>query len=101
MALSKKTSITIAAIIVVLGVAVYYLWIRQPEVPNITVSGGPAGIAQSTFLTLAAQLEPIAFDTSILSDPRFVELVDIKTVIVDEASGRADPFATLPGVAAE
>lgn len=102
MALSKKTSVTVAIVVVVLGVGAYFLWMRQPADPNITIAdAGAASVAQATFLTLAARLEPVAFDARILTDARFLSLVDIKTAIVPEESGRKDPFAPLPGVAAE
>lgn len=99
MALSKNTTILIASGIVVLGLAAYFLWMRPADNATITVeSTGPAGEAQASFLTLAAQLESVGFDAGILMDPRFVSLIDIKTVIIPEASGRNDPFAPLPGV---
>lgn len=102
MALSKKKTIIIAAAIVVLGVVAYFLWLRPTTDENISIVGyGPTGEAQATFLTLAAQLQPIAFNASVLEDPRFMALVDIKTVIVPEASGRTDPFAPLAGVREE
>ncbi len=99
MALSKKKTIIIAASIVVLGVVVYFLWLRPAPVDNVSINSfGPTGQAQATFLTLAAQLQPIAFNASVLEDPRFLSLVDIKTAILPEASGRTDPFAPLAGV---
>lgn len=102
MALSKKKSITIAAAVVVLGLVAYFVWLRPQPVDNVSVAGfGPASEAQATFLTLAAQLQPIAFDASVLSDPRFLSLVDIKTAVLPETSGRSDPFAPLPGVSAQ
>lgn len=102
MALSKKTSVTVAIAVVVLGVAAYFLWMRTPAEPNVTISGtGATSAAQATFLTLASRLEPVAFDASILEDSRFLSLVDIKTAILPEDSGRNDPFAPLPGVAAD
>lgn len=102
MALSKKKSIAIAAGIVVLGVVAYVVWLRPQPVDNVSIAGfGPASEAQSTFLTLAAQLQPIAFDASVLSDPRFLALVDIKTAILPETPGRTDPFAPLSGVSAD
>lgn len=99
MAISKNTTILIASGIVVLGLVAYFLWMRPATEDTITVGGtGAAGEAQATFLTLAAQLDPVGFDSAILQDPRFTTLVDIKTVIVPETSGRNDPFAPLPGV---
>ncbi len=101
MALSKNTSITIAAAIVVLGVIAYFLWMRPNAEDTITTSVGASSAAQATFLTLAAQLGSISFDVTVLRDPRFEALVDIKTVIQPEVEGRTDPFSPLPGVAAE
>lgn len=99
MALSKKKTIIIAAAIVVLGLVAYFVWLRPQPVENVSIdSFGPTGQAQATFLTLAAQLQPIAFDASVLTDPRFVSLIDIKTVIIPESTGRTDPFAPLAGV---
>jgi hypothetical protein len=51
-------------------------------------------------VNLVGTLDPIAFDTTIFSDPRFNALVDLKTAIVDEPIGRPDPFAPIPGVSA-
>lgn len=99
MALSKNTTISIAAGIVVLGVAAYFLWMRPDTQESVTVGAGPSSLAQATFLTLASQLGPISFNAEVLSDPRFTALVDIKTLIEPEADGRTDPFAPLPGVA--
>lgn len=101
MALSKNTSITIAAAIVVLGVIAYFLWMRPDPEDTITTSLGASSAAQATFLTLAAQLDSISFDVSVLRDSRFESRVDIQTVIQPEVEGRTDPFAPLPGVATE
>ncbi len=96
----KNTKVYIALAIVVLGAVGYFVWMRAPVTPDIAiVNEGPSSEAQAAFLTLAAQLEPVGFDASILSDPRFVALVDIKTAILPEAGGRPDPFAPLPGIA--
>lgn len=102
MALTKKKTIMIAGAVVVLGLVAYFVWLRPQPQENVSIVGyGPTGQAQATFLTLAAQLQPIAFDASVLADPRFMALVDIKTVIVPEATGRTDPFAPLSGVKSE
>lgn len=102
MALSKKKSIMLAAGIVILGVVAYVVWLRPQPVENVSIDGlGPANEAQATFLTLAAQLQPIVFDASVLSDPRFLALIDIKTAILPETPGRTDPFGPLSGVRAD
>lgn len=98
----SRTTITYIAIgIVVLGIIAYFLMGRTSDLPTISVSGvAPTSEAQATFISLAAQLEPISFDGRILSDPRFTALQDIHTSIVPETQGRTDPFAPLAGVAA-
>lgn len=101
MSTSRTISIAIAAGILIIGVAAYFLWMRQDTTPNVTVSGfGATTETQALFLSLAAQLEPVSFDPRVLSDPRFTILEDIHTTILPEASGRTDPFAPLSGVAA-
>jgi hypothetical protein len=54
----------------------------------------PLSPAETTFVNLATQLEPLGFDTAILSDPRFMALVDIHTAVIPESAGRRDPFAS-------
>lgn len=98
----KNNLMYIALAVVVGGAALYFVWLNMPSEPDISyMEGGPTSEAQAAFLTLAAQLEPVGFDTSVLSDPRFMALIDIKTVVVPEAGGRPDPFSPLPGVAAQ
>lgn len=86
------------AILVALGgvllVAVGYMLMGQgtPE-GTVTASEGPATASEAAFVTLASQLDSIAFDLSILEDPRFLSLKDIHTAITPEDSGRTDPFA--------
>lgn len=57
--------------------------------------------AQTKFKVLVSELQPITFDTSIFSDPRFVGLMDLGTPVAPEASGRVDPFAPIPGVSGQ
>jgi hypothetical protein len=97
----KNTTFLIAGAIVVLGLVAYFVWMRPSSGETITITDGPVSSAQAVFLQLADQLEPITFDARVLADPRFIGLVDIKTTIVPEASGRNDPFAPLPGIALE
>ncbi|MBU1293075.1 hypothetical protein KJ819_03365 [Patescibacteria group bacterium] len=100
--MSRKNLTYIAVGIVVLGAVAYFFMGRTPEIDTITTdSAVPTSEAQSTFLLLAAQLDPISFSPKVLNDPRFLQLQDIHTLIVPEASGRTDPFAPLGGAAAQ
>jgi hypothetical protein len=96
--ISRTTVVLIILGLLVVGAAVY-LFFNQGELQSgVSADALPASGAEQRFLSLAAQLEPVAFDTEILSDSRFIELVDLRTAIVPEPTGRTDPFAPLPGI---
>lgn len=88
----KNLVISIVVGVVILAVAAYLLFFKSSGTVAVVVEGGQNADA-ATFVDLAQQLEPLGFDTSILSDPRFVSLVDLHTVVLPEAVGRPDPFA--------
>jgi hypothetical protein len=92
--MNKNTIIAIVAGIVVLGTAAYMLFARTQSTVAVD-STAPVSPAEITFVSLASQLEPLTFDKSILSDPRFTSLVDIHTAVVPETAGRRDPFAPI------
>lgn len=96
MAMNKTTGIAIALGVILLGAAAY-LMLRPSTAPGVSASGAPASEAELTFITLTAKIDPVAFDTSILADPRFMGLRDIRTAIIPEPAGRIDPFAPLGG----
>jgi hypothetical protein len=91
-----KIIIVVLGIAVVLG-AVYIVFFNSNDTTTgVSVSGGtPSSPAEVNFLNLSSQIEPVTFDTSILSDPRFTSLVDIHTAILPEATGRKNPFAPI------
>lgn len=92
---SRTTIILIVLGLLVLGAAAYLLFGSQPSESAVSPAGTPGSEAEMTFLGLTAQIDPVAFDTSVLDDPRFKALRDIRTAILPEAPGRADPFAPL------
>lgn len=97
--LTRKNLTYIALGVVVLGAAAYF-FLGNAAADEATVSVLDANVTgpEATFINLADELDPITFDSSVFSDPRFTSLVDIHTAIVPEASGRRDPFAPIPGV---
>lgn len=97
MPISKTTGIAVVLGILLLAAAAYLL-LRPAEDAGLS-SSAPASDAEAQFIALTSQLDPVTFDTSILTDPRFMALIDIRTAILPETSGRADPFAPLSGVA--
>lgn len=91
----RSTLILIAVVLVILGTAGYLLFGRSDTSSAVSSDGAPATSAELTFVALIAQIEPITFDASIINDPRFTALRDIRTAIVAEPAGRVDPFAPL------
>ncbi len=96
MHMPKTTGIAIAVGILLLLVA-GYLMFRPSSTGGVEAVGAPATEAEMTFITLTAKIDPVAFNTSILSDPRFMGLQDIRTAVIPEPAGRTDPFAPLGG----
>lgn len=92
-------------ILLVLGALVFlaggYLLFTPDDGSAVSVENTPASEAELAFLALTAQIDPVAFTTNILSDPRFMMLQDIRIAIIPEATGRPDPFAPIPGVPLE
>ena len=85
--------------IVVLGGALYFLMgTGSNQDAIITENGAPSSSTEATFLGLASELETVTFDSAIFSDPRFTRLQDISTAVVNETSGRRDPFGPLVGI---
>ncbi len=87
----------IIAAIVVLGGLYWYFFSGPAEQPTLS-SGVVQDRAQVQFETLIGQLEPITFNSAVLSDARFTALVDLATPVTPEPAGRLDPFAPIPGV---
>jgi len=85
----------IATLIAAAGAYWYFFTGTGNDTP-ITASA-PTENAGSQFEALANQL-PAAFNTAVLSDERFLALTDNTTPISDEALGRPDPLAPIPGV---
>lgn len=96
-----KNTILFAILGLILLAAAWYLLFGKADTRNGVVGSGAVTSAEQTFIDLTSQIDPVAFDTSILTDTRFNVLQDIRTVIVEEPTGRTDPFAPLGGAAAK
>lgn len=93
--MSRNTLILIICIIIVTGGLAYYFFFMNSSNstdPTLTATPGAASDAELSFISLVSKLDPIVFDTSLLSDQRFIARQNIRTAIVPEASGRKDPF---------
>ena len=94
---TKIVSSVIAVGILLLGG--YLLFFNSNSSSGVvSTDSAPASAAEVTFLNLATKAGPISFDTTILSDPRFVSLIDTNTNITPVPLGRRDPFAPVPGI---
>lgn len=96
MSLTHKNILTfLAAALVIAGGFYYFFFVASDSDETVLPSGAPASQAEISFIALVGQLDPIAFDTSIFSNPRFTQLVDIHTAVLPEPQGRTDPFGPL------
>ena len=93
MHLSRKNLLTLlcAAIVLIGGFYYFFVFADRGE-DTILSEGAPASAAEVSFITLVGQLGPITFDTRLLSDARFMSLVDIRTAVLPEPQGKKDPF---------
>ncbi len=96
---SANTLFIVLTALIAGGGAYWYYQMANEAEPTLTEDTSQ-NVAQIQFQTLVTELEPISFDTSVFSDPRFIALRDITTSIAPEQPGRADPFAPVAGVAA-
>lgn len=92
-----------AVILIVLGLvvlgAIAYLLFGQGETdPAVVITDTTVTERELVFINLTAQIEPIKFESEILTDPRFLALQDLRTAVVPETEGRPDPFAPLSGI---
>jgi len=92
----SRTAILGIIVGLVLLAALGYLVMNnnQPE-ETVTATDAETIASEAEFVTLASELDSIKFDLSILSDPRFMALINIHTAITPEQRGRPDPFAPI------
>jgi len=95
MPMNRKNILTILAALVVLLGGFYYFFFLAASDETVLTSDAPASAAEVSFISLVSELDPIEFDTAILSEPAFTRLVDIHTQVAEEPKGRTDPFGPL------
>ncbi len=91
---------TIIAIILtlVIGAGGYWYWSTRPSIESFLKIDTKENVSLVRFQRLVTELQSVSFDTGVLSDPRFVALVDLTIQSTPETTGRTDPFAPIPGV---
>lgn len=94
----KSSTVTIISITLLAAAGAYwYFFMQAGNQPPLTESSLLQNPAQTRFQMLVNQLQPISFDTEVLSDPKFTSLVSLATPVVPESVGRLDPFAPFSG----
>ena len=92
--MNQKLILAIVTVVLGLVVPAYLLMSKgSGESTDVVTASAPSSDAEMIFINLVAQLSPLSFDTSILTDPRFTSLVDLHTAVLPEQKGRKDPFA--------
>ncbi len=99
MKLTKRTKIIggiVAAVIVLLGGYLIFFNGNNTDTSSaLTSSSATTSPSEANFVQLTNELNPVSFDVSLFTNPRFTSLVDIHTAIIPEQTGRTDPFAPL------
>lgn len=95
MKLSRTTTILIIALIVTVGVAGIVLFNATRDDSSTVTEVENATDSETVFINLASQIDAIHFNTALLSDPKFMSLVDIRVAVIPELAGRKDPFAVI------
>lgn len=90
--MKSNTVILIIIALVVAAGAYWYFFTGTGNEPSLSTDIS-ANQAQMKFETLAGELQPISFNTSIFLDTHFNALVDITTQVSPESAGRVDPLA--------
>lgn len=98
MKLNSNTIVIVILTIILLGGGYWFVTSSNSDNDKSLSAGADVNAKQLKFQTLARELEPIKFDTSIFKNPRFNSLVDISTSVVSEPVGRIDPFAPATGI---
>lgn len=94
--MSRSTLVFVICLVIVAGgLGYYFFFFNSGATSAVTTTSGTASDAELSFISLVGKLDPIVFDTSVLSDPRFTSRENIRTAIVPEAAGRKDPFAPI------
>ena len=97
--MKSNVSIVIITAIIALAGSYWYFSSGTGNQPPLSTSGSPTGnSAQVQFQALVSELQPISFNTTIFSDPKFTALVNLETPVAPEPTGRLDPFAPVKGV---
>ncbi len=96
---SRTTVVLIVLALIVLAAVGYMVFFKGDVGSAVSSQSGALSGVETTFLNLTSRLEPVSFDTSILSDPRFQSLQNLATTVLPETSGRVNPFSPIPGAA--
>ena len=91
----KSNTFIIGIVTILIAAAAYWYFFTGTGNQTPLSADASVNAAQTQFQTLVSELQPISFDTSIFSDPRFNALVDLTTPVSPETTGRLDPFAAI------
>lgn len=90
----------ITAIIVVMLIgAAWYEFTGTSAAPAsiLQTTGVATGTGEASIVSTLLQLQAVNLDGTVLANPAFLSLQDFTTQVVNEPTGRPDPFAPLSG----
>ncbi len=90
-------------VIVVIGGGIFFYFYGQDSSSNTGGIGvtatGASSVDQTQVLSLLNQIRLLHIDSQLFQDPAYTKLYDYSVDIPDQAVGRSNPFAPLPGEA--
>ena len=95
---SLLKNILLAFVLAVIAGLGYVLFIRQSDSGTLTASStagasGAVKLENQVLLNRLTDLQKMKIDSSLFTDPRFTSLKNFRTELVDEPTGRPNPFS--------
>lgn len=93
----SRNKFAFAAIVIVIAGFVWYASSGVPAEPILTTQGidDTSGAVDQDLISILLTLRAVSLSGTILSDPSFRGLNDFSKQIIQEDTGRPDPFAPL------
>lgn len=97
MSATIRNTLLLVALLVILGVG-YFMFIADDDAPLSSGISGSEQVQLETQILLSQlqELQQIKIDQSVFSDARFTALRDFRQQLLEEPSGRVNPFAPTP-----
>jgi len=95
--LSSNKNLIAGAIVVIILLIFAYWYFSGSSAPEAPILSGTATVGSNDLLSTLNELKSLSLDSSIFQRPAFKALSNETVILPTVVSGRANPFAPLPG----